>query len=268
MKALYYLALVCFVAVACDNGKDDYRPAPFLYEDDIRPILECMNMDRPSDSYNYPVYPGMEEWKNLNTHEKKLNACQVPISVLKKMSTQAVIQAIWEHPLLFLILSLGFECQLEFENLLSENNAYIELAGREDAGSALLTRLALVDPLYPDIGAMLRSQILEILVSQPVFLAQLDDLSKKEVVGITLKNDDLRDKAGIGGMSFYKNMAWLLMGRVMIAAGFAPFVDAVNNDNRLKDFLETADQVFPDFGDRGQRIIDYAVQYLDENGKT
>jgi len=54
-------------------------------------------MERPSDSYNYPVYPGMKEWGNFKTNKEMLEACQVPAKTLKKMSTQAVIQALWEH---------------------------------------------------------------------------------------------------------------------------------------------------------------------------
>jgi hypothetical protein len=111
----------------------------FDYEELIQARLDS-EMPRPDDSYNYPVYPGMPEWSEFKTTEEMVAAIQVPENILKKMSTQAVIQAIWEYPLWFDVLC-RLQYQLDFDGEFSNNNAYKELIKRADAGTSLLERL-------------------------------------------------------------------------------------------------------------------------------
>ena len=117
------------------------------YKSYIQDILDCMRMPRPKDSYNYPVYPGMAEWANFKTGAEMHEACQVPDDILKTMSTQAVLQAIWEYPLLSGVIH-RYQYQLDFNSFASTNNAYNELISRTDAGMDLLERLLVLDPVH------------------------------------------------------------------------------------------------------------------------
>lgn len=219
--------------VACNSNYEQKTESQ--YKELIQSRLECMNMSRPSDSYNYPVYPGMKEWVNFTTGQQMLDACQIPINILEKMSTQAVIQAIWEHPLLFDVLH-RYEFQEDFEAMFSQNNAYKELVRRKDAETSLLTRLKLVNPLTQDVVP--ESQSLELLISQTSFLVQLNNDQKKEIIDIAFKNDDLRQNDAELTNSPYRAITWLLIGRTLVAADYIPFVEAIDKNNQLKYFLD------------------------------
>ena len=130
MKKYSYL-LICLFFSACNGEKDiDEKDNGFLsyFIQTCPGCLECMNMERPADSYNYPVYPGTEEWILLTSHLEKMEVYQVPVDVLKKMSTHAVIQAILEHFGFrdMVILRSDRRFQLGFDNYFSTNNAFLE----------------------------------------------------------------------------------------------------------------------------------------------
>ncbi|MDR3226687.1 MAG: hypothetical protein LBT56_03340, partial [Prevotellaceae bacterium] len=148
MKTIKHIIFIIigFSLISCEKN-DITTESEFKYEHLITAKLECMNMPRPSDSYNYPVYPGMPEWAEFETVEEMVEACQIPENTLKKMSTQAVIQAIWEYPFAFDVLQ-RYQYQFDFRMFL-ENNAYNELTKRTDAGMALLERLTCINPLMP-----------------------------------------------------------------------------------------------------------------------
>jgi hypothetical protein len=52
-------------------------------------------------TWDYPVKPGTEEWESLKTHSEKVAICQIPIDVLKKISTDDLIEVCLNYPLNF-----------------------------------------------------------------------------------------------------------------------------------------------------------------------
>ncbi|GHV08095.1 hypothetical protein FACS1894160_1800 [Bacteroidia bacterium] len=274
MKTLNYLFVIVFIAfLACSENaslekeeqteEEVQTPLEPKYKGLIQDKLECMNMPRPADSYNYPVYPGMEEWAQFKTVREMVNACQVPEDILKTMSTQAVIQAIWEYPFLFDILH-RFEYQSDFEGTFLQNNAYNELIKRTDAGTALLERLLALDPANSDVRY--EPKALEILTSQAVFLSQLDDDAKKKLIEVTLKNDELRQK-NVELTNLFRATAWLLIGKTLVSTNYTPFIEYMNKDEQLRLFLESQSYVYLEgvYGAIPQIIVEYAKQYLMNN---
>ena len=213
-------------------------------------------MPRPEDSFNYPVYPGTDEWASLMSGTERTAVCQVPECILRKMSTQAVIQAIWEMPLCgnSLIVLLGY-FQNAIESDIRRYNSFEELTKREDAGPALLERLTVVDPLtfIPH-----ESSVLELLLSRDVFLSQLNESEMRRTVEISLINDDIRTAAWDAGTRQYAQPAtWILIGKTMFAAGYEPFMKAVNENEQLKDFI---DGWMPDYYDPNKRISYFYIE--------
>ena len=211
-----------------------------------------MNMPRPADSYNFPVYPYTPEWDQLSNKEKD-EAFQVPICVLKKMSTQAIIQAILEN---VYSLSKVFS-QGAFDRFFPNNTAYLELLTRTDAGAALLERL--------DLGVSASTKyLIDMLISQVYFLSQLDVQQKRKLVEICLEeNYDIE---------FTYEISCFLIGRTMYAAGYAPFVEAVNNVEDWKNYLDGYDPegysvtyTSSRFNDFKELIMQFGRNYL--NGK-
>ena len=219
----------------------------FAYGDipNLAARLAYMGMERPADSYNYPLYPGMDEWATLSTSEMYAAMDVTPACLLRKMTTQAVIQAIWEHHNLGEVFWISSSIPLAFQSTVESQrslyNAYGELYKRKDAGTALLERLTLVDPLTPFLRY--ESQVLELLLSRPEFLSQLNESEKRKTVEITLLHDEKRyaawwDVGGSGNGLFTRPTAWILIGNTMYAACYCPLVEAMNENEELKYFIE------------------------------
>lgn len=230
---IYVILGISFFLLSCSREDNTLR-----YEDFIKDRLECMNMPRPEGSYNYPVYPGMTEWANFKTGQEMVDACQVPIEVLKKQSTHAVIQAIWEYPLCFEAITIHNYFQQSFEGTFFKNNAYNELTNRFDAGKCLLERYMLVNPTPK--GAMDAPLVLELLFSQSVFLSLLNEKGKIDVVKIAFEKDHLRQNSEDYAGSATREITWLLMGRTMSNASYTPFTEEVDNNEQLRNFLQTS----------------------------
>jgi hypothetical protein len=234
VKIILSLVLLFAITGGCSKDENEY---PFSYEEFILPQLQGMNMPRPADSWNYPVYPGMPEWAQFKTGQEMVDACQVPEKRLKKMSTQAVIQAIWEYPLNFGIILLGGTYQGGFESAFLKNNAYKELIKRIDAGKSLLERLLLVEPFMSE--AMHMPHVLELLISQTVFLSRLNNKEKKTIVEITLKNDSVRQHEPTTSNPI-RGVSGLLMGRTMLKAAYLPFTEETGKNEQFETFLKTS----------------------------
>jgi hypothetical protein len=274
MKTLKYLFIfiVCISFANCNNNMAEEKAenseiveeSDFAYKDLISAQLACMNMPRPADSYSYPVYPGMEEWAQFKTVEEMTDACQVPEEVLRTMSTQAIIQAIWEYPFLLEILHRD-QYQMDFESLFLQNNAYKELSGRTDAGKSLLERLVVADHLNWD--ARYHPKALEILFAQTVFLSQLNDNEKKTAIQTTFEKDNVRQLSSEWTDISFRETTWFLIGKTMANANYLPFMDEVNNNEKLKSFIEDKNNVYMAeiLGDILPLIIIHAKNYISEN---
>ena len=236
MKNLSYFFVICFIFTSCNKGKEPIfqeEPCPYIEDERIQPLLDCMNMPRPEDSYCYPCQEATSYREECCYCQAEDDAYfQIPISILEKMSTQAVIQALWEHPK-FTYMIDWWSYQWALEKEFSNNNAYTELMKRPDAAVTLLERLVLVDCLRTKLVSAL-----EIIMAQPIFLSQLNDEDKRRIVEITLQKIDFyNDYFNCDDCVFcYTN--FILLGRTMLSAGYAPFIEAVNDDEELKYFLE------------------------------
>lgn len=236
------------------------------FEDMIKDRLDCMNMSRPKGSFNYYVYPGMKEWSVFTATWQMVSTSQVPEPLLKGMSTQAVIQAIWEYPF---FIEIGFQFDhyvVSFRNIIEPLNAYKELLLRKDAAYCLLERYRLVHSIAAEIW---HPKALEILFSQEAFLSQLDYKEKKEAVRLAFEKDQIRQDNPAHANSLTREISWFLIGRVMRNAEYAPFMKEMEANEALRVFLDTS------FLDRRvsvyeqsrvllRKIIDYGEQFIKE----
>jgi len=233
------LRLICFHAFfimsifSCNNNELDYS---YQATTSFQEKLECMNMDRPSDSYNYPIYPLMDRWREFQSKEEMKKACVVPMKQLQKMSTQAIIQAFWEYPFFIEYMLREDHWQEDFEFNIDENS-YNVLKSREDAGHQLLERYRVMPSMCKSI---LYPKAFEILFSQSPFLSQLSAVEKKEVIQLAFEKDSLRQEHPEHAGSLSRVITWFFIGRVMHNAKYAPFMNLYNKNENLKIFLETS----------------------------
>ena len=261
MKTIKFISIcICLCFITCNSDSEqeieqeieqeqeidcsdfDYdQYTRFVYGELYSERLAFMGMDRPSDSYNYPLYPKMDEYIVLESGARWA-ANQVPECILRKMSTQAVIQAIWEKPELYqFFIALDPFFQSNIETFIKNYSAFGELAKREDAGVALLERLTVVDPLTGLFGY--ESQMLELLLSRTDFLSQLNESEKRKIVEISLDHDETRFAAWWADLDdsiaqYTRPITWILVGKTMFSVGYAPFIEAVNENEALKCYIE------------------------------
>lgn len=88
--------------------------------------------------YDYPVRPGMEEWKSLQTAEDRYGACQIPESILSTLTTRALAETCLDFPL-FLEVNMSNTLQGGFRSVFNHFNGLQELFRRNDAGTSLIS---------------------------------------------------------------------------------------------------------------------------------
>jgi len=261
MKKFFYYTICMSIAMllySCSNDDniddtDDIDNSE--YYSLIKDIVEPMNMPRPDGSYNYPVYPGMNEWANIKSWEE----IEVPEKILKQQSTQAVIQAIWEYPLFINFLS-RYMYQGDFDVTIGNTNAYKELILRDDAGKCLLERFILVEPAIQKIDYMPRD--LEFILSQDYFLKQLGLNDKITIVKTALEKEKLRDEMEFNP-NLVRELTFILIGRTMVSAGYEPFITETLIDDDLAFFLK-GDQVMT-YRSYIKTVADYAKSFIESH---
>ena len=160
--------------------------------------------------YEYPV----TDLGRFNTNDDRLAALQIPTNTLKKMTTNAIIQAVLDHPMMIEVF-WNYQYQSRWDKYF--DNACAELARRNDVGKLLLEQLKAVNPSN-------RGNIaLEFFMSQ--YLGNLDVDDIRTIVEISFGDYDLRQEAD------FTHVTLILISRAMLAACYTPFLNVVN-DNR------------------------------------
>lgn len=210
--------------------------------DEKAPLISTHSVALPidnsvGDAYHFPVTPGTAEWKRLGN---PLAACQIPEDTLKKISTKGLMETTLNYPF-FEGLFSGYNCvQDGFDYMHKNFNGVRELLGREDAGRVLLAQYR----------AFISDKEIEILLAQPAILNTFTEPQRREALQLAVS----RYKHGktiatcrrCGGME-----TELLMGRILVAAKYAPFIGQldnslifasssgrVNDNDTLKRYLE------------------------------
>lgn len=89
MKRLITLILAIALCVPL------YIPAQAEFQYDLSEYSLLLNIKDV-----YPIQPGTEEWKKLETLQSKIAACEIPKETLHRMSTESLIEAVLYYPLL------------------------------------------------------------------------------------------------------------------------------------------------------------------------
>jgi hypothetical protein len=96
-------------------------------------------------TWDYPLKPGMPEWKNLLSHKAMVDACQIPVNTLPTLSTDRLVELCLSFPLFFTMGAFN-NLQEGFEQVSTECTGFQELFKRPDAGKVLLRLYQSLDP--------------------------------------------------------------------------------------------------------------------------
>lgn len=102
-------------------------------------LMICIKNNAYCQVYNFPIKPGSNEWKKLQTHDEMLQVCQIPDSVLLKISTKNLLESCLKYPLLLDFLAYNDD-KFGFETMCNGFNGFIELKKRNDAGKYLVEK--------------------------------------------------------------------------------------------------------------------------------
>lgn len=99
------------------------------------------NLNDESRTFKYKITPQDDEWKAFKTHDEMVQACRIPSKILKKMTTEEVVDAVVEFPLLFEVLVYNSD-EKGVKALLNISDAFKELTTRKDSKKTLQNRLS------------------------------------------------------------------------------------------------------------------------------
>ncbi len=134
-----------------------------------------VQIDKP---YDFPTKPGSTKWESLSTGQEMVDVCQIPDSILSKLSTQALAQTCLNYPLFFQHTALNDE-RKAIDEIIKEFNGLNELTLREDGLKELIN-------LYKEIP----------VEKTPYLQTNADDVPYKIIyIELILANDRFIGKA-------------------------------------------------------------------------
>lgn len=148
---------------------------------------------RNNDSYDYPVRPGTEEWKQFESTTQMIEACQVPENILNNMSTEGLVETCLNHPLYGDVFS-NENILNNFNDLTTKFNCFQELISRPEAGKAVLNNYKKIDVAKisekKEINfGKFRSSFLELWLTNDAILEKLTVNEQKEILKEILKKN-------------------------------------------------------------------------------
>lgn len=167
------------------------------------------------DTYEFPVRPGMPQWKALSSYAEMLNACQMPGAILRGMSTQGLVETVLSYPLFWVTVLAQDDIQRGFNVLSKRFNGVAELLSRKDAGAVLLEKYGNMEPALPaGDGGALSGQYrfyfyrVELLLAQDAIRAGMTEEQRSRLQSELLSKREAKKAIdGYGGWLAHEVMA-------------------------------------------------------------
>lgn len=274
MMKKIYLFLLCVLAglFSCNSEDEWLNSFPTLDDEQyafyVADALDAMNMSRPEGAYNYPCLPGMQAWKDLKSGEEMKRVCQIPKKILKKQSTQAVIQAMWEHPdfSTLIVPSSHSSIQISLDKVLPDWDIYIELIKRPDAASCLVERYYRMNLTKAIHG--LYNNSLQLLLSQTVFLDQLPLEEKVRLAKEMVDRIDVINKiegAETGHDAYCNESTYFCLVRIMVNSGYAPMSAWMEEDEYAREFVSLGSSELLVTSSFRAKILELSSNFINDN---
>lgn len=150
-------------------------------------ISEFKDIEFPNEntlSWDYPVKPGSDKWKTFQSYAEKVEACQIPKSILSGLPTEELILICLKYPLLMDIGAFNFftDGYAAYE---TNFNGIRELYQRSNAPSVIYgyyRQLKLENAaMYSSISFVFRVSVIEYMISSPVVISKYSATQRTEV---------------------------------------------------------------------------------------
>ncbi len=156
-------------------------------------------IDESTNTYNFPITTYSNYWKSLKTSEEMFSACTIPSEILKKISTEELVNIVLNYPLLCNLFAYN-TYQQGFDSIRDQFNGLNELLIRNDSSTILLD-------LYQNTEIKLESFIPE---SRYI---EMDEANIEILIEEIQNSSDLSDKV----RATAKEMLSIVMLEVLLA---------------------------------------------------
>lgn len=198
------------------------------------------------NAYDYPVTPGMDEWKTLSGHPGMVEVCQIPTSVLRRLSTDGLIETVLNYPLIFDVWAHNTP-QQGISAVISQFNGLQELLIRHDSGTKLLAKYTSMDieSIKTDLSDLelvdyyFKIKIVEMVIAQQPIVSSLSTNQLDDLVIQALAKVKQEQQEGVFPVSYDVQITAWLICRALKQANYGPFLEKFNEDNDLQIFVAT-----------------------------
>lgn len=156
-------------------------------------MFPLISFAQSNTTWDYPVKPGMEEWKAFASGKQMLDACQIPQKVLNELNTQELADICIRYPLSFEFAAANDEREAVVF-MVNNFNGLKELSKRVD-GAKVLVQIYKDYPVLADTqqssfkvnDVVYKLPFLELVLSNNDFIIQLSDEELLDLQNIVQK---------------------------------------------------------------------------------
>ena len=215
---------------------------------------------QPTGEYQFPLRPGMAQWKTLKTHDEMLAVLQIPDNILKSISTEDLIKTSLNYPL-FIDIWAYDNMKEGFEQMRKDFNGFEELLKREDTFIKLLKTYSTMEPsiieeknTLPEKGIYTAEFCkIEILLTQQELYSKLSHDDKQSFLKeIVSKHGKMINYPEFDIRSIESNV--YLMGKVLVELDSNIKMQKATNDFILSNKFLNKDVIL--------EIVSLSKQYL------
>lgn len=233
------ISLLIVVATVSCNKEDFYNCNTEFISD-----CEISKFNGIDKSYSF-----MEDttWLNYTSYEEKLQACQIPNSILNTMCTYNLVKTCLEHyP--FIIDIIAFNSMQDGFNRYNDGfNGIQELIKRCDGCIELIDyykKLSIM--IHPDSVFTFRGSwgviITETFLAQTDFFSALSKNERIELLELAKDVKLIKLNDNRHGEAVILSTNWII-SRIMVFEDYQPFINEVETNPNLKHFIETMNAI-------------------------
>lgn len=210
-------------------------------------VFLISNTSFPQQHWEYPIKPFTKEWDNLKNIEEIRAAQQIPVPILKKLSTEELVKAWIDLPGRIEILSYG-TLQQGFDMNVKCFNVLDELLHRSDAGTVIIREYFKSKPNDLNNAEMDKQKgkyisdfgFIELLMSQKVIIASIPPKEFREVLKKVVDNIEQKQNLQIKD-KFWIETGLVLAGRLIEFANIDNLKEKLQNNKELIKSLDAGE---------------------------
>ena len=232
-------------------------------------IAFAQSIDEP---YNFPLKPGMPEWKTLKTGIEKINVLQIPQDILTRMTTRSLLETCLNYPM-FGDITAYSSPKAGMEGIISGFNGFSELLKRKDVYIHLSEKFISFDPFaidekWSDVEKgryTFRLIKMELLLAQDIVLESASYESKMSILKeVLLKYEKMLAKKKYYDI-FHYEQTFFLIGKTLLKSGNPDISSSIVNSKEVSNFLETGR--LPNYDIIGE-ILSIANRVINQDGEN